>query len=213
MKQVKARRGKILLVGGPAIIHTGASRYVANLIANGFIHVIFAGNALAVHDLEQATLGTSLGMDLKSGSLVKDGHHNHLHTINRIRYYGSIQRAIDAHFIQKGIMYEAVKQRIPFVLAGSIRDDGPVPEVIADSQLAQQRMREEVHKGIDLCLMVATTLHSIATGNLLPSSVKKVVVSTDPSSVIKLVDRGTTGSINMVTDCEFFFCELARNLL
>lgn len=213
IQEIKKNQGRILLVGGPAIVHTGAAVYVSSLIKYGFINVLFSGNALATHDLEQAYLGTSLGVSITSGQLVKGGSHHHLHTINFIRYYGSIQKAIEAGIIKSGIMYEATRKQIPYVLAGSIRDDGPLPEVIIDTQIAQQKMRDEVRKGVDMAIMVATTLHSVATGNLLPAVVKKVIVDTNSLSVTKLADRGTTGSISLVTDCEYFFFQLANYLI
>ncbi len=213
MKRVKCDGGRVLLVGGPAIVHTGAAPFVARLIRDGYIHVLFSGNALATHDMEQASLGTSLGVRLIDGALMEKGYHHHLRTINRIRFYGSIEKAVAMDFITNGIMYEATKKHIPYVLAGSIRDDGPLPEVITDTQVAQKKMREEVRKGIDLALMVATTLHTVAVGNMLPASVRKVVVDANALSVIKLSDRGTTGSVGLVTDCEFFFSQLVKNLI
>ncbi len=208
MKKIKQRNGRIILVIGPAVVHTGAANYVAQIMASKFINVLFAGNALAVHDLEQSYLGTSLGIDSKTGQGVNGGHHHHLRTINMIRYYGSIEKAVAAGIISSGIMYEATKQKLPFVLAGSIRDDGPIPEVITDAQKAQQAMRQEIKKGTDLVIMVATTLHSVAVGNLLSAKVKKVFVDVNPSAAIKLSDRGTSDSISLVTDCEFFFSQL-----
>jgi len=208
MKRIKQKNGRIILVGGPAIVHTGAADHVAQIIAGKFVDVLFAGNALAVHDLERAYLGTSLGVDSKTGQSAKGGHHHHLRTINAIRYYGSIEKAVAAGIITSGIMYEVTKRKLPFVLAGSIRDDGPIPEVITDAQKAQQAMRQEIQKGADLVIMVATTLHSIAVGNLLPAKVKKVFVDINPSAAIKLSDRGTSDSISLVTDCEFFFSRL-----
>jgi len=208
MKRIKQKNGRIILVGGPAIVHTGAANYVAKIIAGKFIDVLFGGNALATHDLEQSYLGTSLGIDSKTGQGVSGGHHHHLRTINMIRYFGSIKKAVAAGTITSGIMYEATKQKLPFVLAGSIRDDGPIPEVITDAQKAQEAMRKEIQKGADLVIMVATTLHSVAVGNLLSAKVKKVFVDVNPSAVIKLSDRGTLDSISLVTDCEFFFSQL-----
>ena len=208
IKKIKQKNGRIILVGGPAIVHTGAANYVAHIIAGKFIDVLFAGNALAVHDLEQAYLGTSLGIDSKTGQGVSGGHHHHLRTINMIRSLGSIKKAVEAGIIGSGIMYEVTKQNLPFVLAGSIRDDGPIPEVITDAQKAQQAMRQEIQKGADLVIMVATTLHSVAVGNLLSAKVKKVFVDVNPSAAIKLSDRGTSDSISLVTDCEFFFSQL-----
>ena len=203
---IRTRRegGKALLVGGPAIVHTGSVEHLSRLIRKGYIHRLFAGNALATHDIEQALFGTSLGVRLDSGDIIEAGHEHHLRAINRIRRLGGIRQAVEAGELKSGIMYECVKNNVEFLLAGSIRDDGPLPEVITDMLVAQARMREQI-RDVTFCLMVATTLHSIAVGNLLPAWVKVVCVDINPSTVIKLADRGSFQTVGLVTDVEPFF--------
>ncbi len=212
MKEVRAHNGKILFVLGPAVIHTGAGRYVAELLRRGYIQVIFGGNAIVTHDIESALFGTSLGVDLKTGEQVEGGHRNHLRAINAIRSIGSLEKAIETGVLKEGITYEAMKRDVPMVLAGSIRDDGPMPGVIADMQEAQKRMRQEVQQGVEMAIMVASMLHAIATGNLLPASVRTVVVDMNPSVVTKLADRGTFQAAGLVTDAELFLRELLEAL-
>lgn len=202
---MKASGKKIALVGGPAIIHTGAVEAVASLIREGYIDVLFAGNALAVHDLEYSIFGTSLGMDLKTGELVTGGHRHHLYTINKIMNEGSIRAAVESGLVKSGIMYECIKNNVPFVLAGSIRDDGPLPDVIQNTMQAQDEMRKHItDPKFGMILMVATLLHSIAVGNLLPSHIKTVCVDINPASVTKLMDRGTSQAIGIVSDAGTF---------
>lgn len=203
LKKAAAGQGKILVVAGPAIVHTGSREHLSWLIQNHFVHVLFAGNALAAHDIEQSFYGTSLGISLEHGGSTEEGHEHHLRTINRIRRLGSIRAAVEQGVLTSGIMYECVKQQIPYVLAGSIRDDGPLPDVITDSIRAQQTMRDLV-QDVTFCLMIATTLHSIAVGNLLSSRVKVVCVDINPATVTKLADRGTFQSVGLVTDVEPF---------
>jgi lysine-ketoglutarate reductase/saccharopine dehydrogenase-like protein (TIGR00300 family) len=209
--EVHRKGGKIALVGGPAIIHTGADRALAEIIRKGYINVLFAGNALATHDIEYNLFGTSLGMDLSTGKPVTGGHKNHLYAISEIMRAGSIKKAVDQGIITEGIMYECVKNDVPFVLAGSIRDDGPLPDVITDILVAQDRMREYT-QSCSMVLMVATLLHSIAVGNCLPSYVKTVCVDINPSSVTKLMDRGTMQAIGVVSDAGTFLPLLAKQL-
>ena len=212
MKDVRAHNGKILFVLGPAVIHTGAGRYIAELLRRGYVQVIFGGNAIVTHDVESALFGTSLGVDLKTGEQVEGGHRNHLRAINAIRSIGSLEKAIETGLLKDGITYEAIKRNVPMVLAGSIRDDGPMPGVIADMQEAQKRMRNEVQQGVEMAIMVASMLHAIATGNLLPASVRTVVVDMNPSVVTKLADRGTFQAAGLVTDAELFLRELLEAL-
>ena len=212
MKDVRAHNGKILFVLGPAVIHTGAGRYVAELLRRGYVQVIFGGHAIGTHDGESALCGTSLGVDLKTGEQVEGGHRNHLRAINAIRSVGSLEKAIEAGLLKEGITYEAITRSVPMVLAGSIRDDGPMPGVIADMQEAQKRMRHEVQQGVEMAIMVASMLHAIATGNLLPASVRTVVVDMNPSVVTKLADRGTFQAAGLVTDAELFLRELLEAL-
>ena len=210
---IRTRRegGRALLVGGPAIVHTGSVGHVSQLIRQGYIHKLFAGNALATHDIEQAIFGTSLGVRLDCGDIVEAGHEHHLRAINRIRRLGGIRKAVETGQLTSGIMYECVRNNVDFLLAGSIRDDGPLPEVITDTLDAQRQMREKI-RDVTFCLMVATTLHSIAVGNLLPAWVKVVCVDINPSTVIKLADRGSFQTVGLVTDVEPFFRALASDV-
>ena len=211
MKETRAHNGNILFVLGPAVIHTGAGRYVADLIRRGYVQVIFGGNAIITHDIESALFGTSLGINLRSGEQVEGGHRNHLRAINAIRAIGSVEKAIETGLLKEGITYEATKRNIPMVLAGSIRDDGPMPGVINDMQDAQKRMREALDN-VEMAVLVASMLHAIATGNLLPATVRTVVVDINPSVVIKLADRGSFQAAGLVTDAELFLRELAEIL-
>lgn len=211
IRACRAEGKKVLIVGGPAIVHTGSAEHVAQLIREGWIQTLFAGNALATHDIEQALYGTSLGVLLTRGEAIEHGHSHHLRAINTIRRVGGIKAAVDAGVLRSGILYEAVRAGVDVVLAGSIRDDGPLPEVITDVLVAQQRMRQAIH-GVGFALMIATALHSIATGNLLPAWVKVVCVDINPATVTKLSDRGTFQTIGLVTDVEPFLRTLAAEL-
>jgi len=209
--ETRRQGGKTLLVGGPAIVHTGSDEHVCRLVREGYINVLFAGNALATHDIEQAMYGTSLGVHLDRGDLAEAGHEHHLRAINRIRRAGGIRAAVQSGILRSGIMYECVRHDVDFLLAGSIRDDGPLPEVITDTLDAQHQMRQHI-QGVTFCLMVATTLHSIAVGNLLPAWVKVVCVDINPSTVIKLGDRGSFQTVGLVTDVEPFLRSLVAEL-
>ena len=212
IKAVRERNGKVLVVAGPAVIHTGAGKHLAALIDAGYINVFFAGNAVAVHDVESALLGTSLGVCLKDGTSAPEGHMHHMLAINRIRGLGGLRQAVDAGILKEGVMHALVKNNIPFVLAGSIRDDGPLPDVITDSVEAQNAMRQGI-KGVEIALMLSTMLHSIATGNLLPARVKTICVDINPATVTKLTDRGSHQSIGVVSDVEWFLKELRSYLI
>jgi len=201
--KIKKQGGKIVLVGGPAIVHTGASDSIALLIRMGFINAVLAGNALAVHDIEYSTLGTSLGMNVQNGTLAVRGHRNHMQAINSVFKAGSIPKMVEKKVLTKGIMYECVKNKVPFVLAGSLRDDGPLPDVITDMTVAQRKYKEIV-KDAKLVIMVSTMLHSIATGNMLPADVKVIVVDISQPTVTKLMDRGTWQALGIVTDVGAF---------
>jgi lysine-ketoglutarate reductase/saccharopine dehydrogenase-like protein (TIGR00300 family) len=207
----RAEGKRVLLVGGPAIVHTGSASHVAELIRGGWIQTLFAGNALATHDIEQALFGTSLGVSIEHGEAIEHGHEHHLRAINTIRRLGGIKRAVERGVLTSGIMYECVRAGVDVVLAGSIRDDGPLPEVITDTLAAQGRMRGAI-RGVGFTLMIATALHSIATGNLLPAWVKVVCVDINPATVTKLSDRGTFQTIGLVTDVEPFLRSLAAEL-
>jgi lysine-ketoglutarate reductase/saccharopine dehydrogenase-like protein (TIGR00300 family) len=213
MRRAKQGAGKILVVAGPAVVHTGSREHLSRLIREGHVHLLFAGNALATHDIEQSFFGTSLGISLEHGGGTAEGHEHHLRSINRIRRLGGIRNAVEQGELTNGIMYECVRAGIPFVLAGSIRDDGPLPEVITDVIEAQQAMRKWIQtQGVTFCLMIATTLHSIAVGNLLPASVKTVCVDINPATVTKLADRGSTQSVGLVTDVEPFLRVLVEEV-
>jgi lysine-ketoglutarate reductase/saccharopine dehydrogenase-like protein (TIGR00300 family) len=207
----RASGGRTLVVGGPAIVHTGSGEHMCSLIREGYVNVLFAGNALATHDIEQALFGTSLGVALEHGLPVETGHEHHLRAINRIRRAGGIRQAIDAGLLTSGIMYECVRNKVDFLLAGSIRDDGPLPDVITDTLEAQREMRKLLD-GVSFCLMIATTLHSIAVGNLLPAWVKVVCVDINPSTLIKLGDRGSFQTVGLVTDVEPFLRALVQEI-
>jgi lysine-ketoglutarate reductase/saccharopine dehydrogenase-like protein (TIGR00300 family) len=211
MRRTRQAGEKILAVLGPAVVHTGSTEHVCWLIRQGYLQVLFAGNALAAHDIEQAFYGTSLGVSLARGLPAEEGHEHHLRAINTIRRLGGIAAAVAKGVLKSGIMYECIRHRIPFVLAGSIRDDGPLPEVITDVLEAQRQMREHI-RGVGFCLMVATMLHSIATGNLLPAWVKVACVDINPATVTKLVDRGSMQTVGVVTDAEPFLRALVQEL-
>jgi lysine-ketoglutarate reductase/saccharopine dehydrogenase-like protein (TIGR00300 family) len=211
MKQIRRAHGRILVVAGPGLVHTGAARYLVRLIEADYVQVIFAGNGLAVHDIESALYGTSLGVYLDKKIRASEGHEHHLWAINAVRRAGSIKQAVESGLIQSGIFYSCVKKGVDFVLAGSIRDDGPLPDVITDTLQAQEAMREKV-RGVSLALMMATTLHAIATGNLLPATVKTVCVDINPTVVTKLTDRGTFQALGLVTDVEPFLRALCQCL-
>jgi lysine-ketoglutarate reductase/saccharopine dehydrogenase-like protein (TIGR00300 family) len=211
MKRTREAGEKILAVLGPAVVHTGSVEHICELIRTGYLHVLFAGNALATHDIEQALFGTSLGVSLERGLPAEEGHEHHLRAINTMRRLGGIKAAVDKGALKSGIMYECIRHAIPFVLAGSIRDDGPLPEVITDVLVAQDAMRESI-RGVGFCLMVATMLHSIAVGNLLPAWVKVACVDINPATVTKLADRGSHQTVGIVTDAEPFLRALVNEL-
>jgi len=212
MRATRAAGQKILFVLGPAVVHTGAGRYVADLIRAGYIQVIFGGNAIVTHDVETALFGTSLGISVTTGEPVEGGHRNHLRAINAVRAVGDLCRAVEEGVITSGITYEALRHDVEMVLAGSIRDDGPMPGVITDMVQAQARMRQAL-PGVGMAIMISSMLHAIATGNLLPATVRTVVVDINPAVVTKLADRGTVQALGLVTDAELFLRELARELV
>ena len=211
LHKIRATGKRTLVVGGPAIVHTGSGEHLCELIRRGYVNVLFAGNALATHDIEQALFGTSLGIHLDRGIPAEEGHEHHLRAINRIRRAGGIRNAVESGLLASGVMYECVKNHVDFLLAGSIRDDGPLPEVITDVLVAQREMRRLI-RNVDFCLMIATTLHSIAVGNLLPAWVRVVCVDINPSTVIKLNDRGSFQTVGLVTDVEPFLRSLVLEL-
>ena len=208
--RTKEQRGKIAVVCGPAVIHTGAAPALARMIREGYVDVLLAGNAVAVHDIERQLFGTSLGMNC-AGNAISGGHRNHLYAISEIMASGSIKNAIAEGKLQGGIMYETIKKGIAFILAGSIRDDGPLPEVITDTVKAKDAM-EMALRGVDMTIMLGTMLHSIAVGNLLPSFVKTICVDINPATVTKLMDRGSAQAIGLVTDIGTFLPQLAEEI-
>jgi lysine-ketoglutarate reductase/saccharopine dehydrogenase-like protein (TIGR00300 family) len=207
MGEAKASGQKLLLVAGPAVVHTGATPHVIRLIELGYVDLLFSGNALAVHDIERSLYGTALGVHVERGLPVEAGHQHHLHAINRVRAAGGIRQAVEQGIVTEGIMHACVKHGVDYVLAGSVRDDGPLPDVVTDMVQAQLRMAENV-QGVGFALMVATMLHSIATGNLLPATCRIACVDINPSVVTKLADRGSFQAVGLVTDVEPFFMEL-----
>ena len=211
IRLAKKSGGKLLVVAGPAVVHTGAGEHFEKMIEQGYVNLLFAGNALAAHDIENALYGTSLGVYLERGALADEGHENHMRAINTIRGAGGIPQAVAAGVLRQGIMFQCVKHHVDFVLAGSIRDDGPLPDVITDVVAAQKMMRSRLD-GVTIALMMCTMLHSIAVGNLLPAHVKTICVDINPSVVTKLSDRGTFQAIGLVTDIEPFLRELTEFL-
>ena len=211
MRALRRAGQKILLVAGPALIHTGGGPYLERLIRRGYVQALFGGNGLATHDIESALYGTSLGVRLDRGTAERDGHDHHMRAINAIRHCGSIRTAVRRGLLKRGVMHACVTHGVPFVLAGSVRDDGPLPDVLTDTLQAQEAMRRQI-PGVGLALMIASTLHAIATGNLLPASVKTVCVDINPAVVTKLSDRGTFQGIGIVSDSESFLRELTRAL-
>jgi len=208
MRAIKQSGGRIVVVAGPAVVHTGAGRYLSQLIELGFVQVLFAGNALAVHDVEAALFGTALGINIETGTATEHGHEHHMRAINRVRAAGGLRQMVESGQLTSGVMKSAIDHGVDIVLAGSVRDDGPLPDVITDMIVAQQRMRVAL-SGVRMALMLSTMLHSIATGNMLPAGVRTVCVDINPAVVTKLADRGSWQSIGLVTDVESFLRELA----
>ncbi len=203
---------KVVAVAGPVVVHTGGVPGLTGLIRNGFIHVLLSGNALGVHDVEAALLGTSLGVRLADGRQEEHGHRNHMRAINAIYHCGGIAPAVESGRLRSGILYECVKNNVPFVLAGSLRDDGPLPDTITDMNAAQDAYAEHL-KGAGLVLCLGSMLHSIATGNMLPSWVKIVCVDINPAVATKVSDRGTGQAVGVVTDVGLFLDLLSRALV
>ncbi|MGO9110761.1 MAG: TIGR00300 family protein [Thermoguttaceae bacterium] len=206
-----AAGGRTAVVAGPAVVHTGSGEFLEQIIRMGYVNLLLAGNALATHDIEQALFGTSLGVYLDRGILAESGHAHHLRAINRIRRLGGIRPAVEKGELRAGVMYECVRHGVDYLLAGSIRDDGPLPDVVTDVLVAQELMREKL-RGVSFCLMIATTLHSIAVGNLLPAWVRVVCVDINPSTAIKLADRGSFQTVSLVTDVAPFLRALVDEL-
>ncbi|MCA1991224.1 MAG: TIGR00300 family protein [Coleofasciculus sp. S288] len=211
LRQLRDRGGRVVVTAGPVVIHTGGSQHLARLIREGYVQGLLGGNAIAVHDIEQSMMGTSLGVDMKRGVPVRGGHRHHLKVINTIRRCGSIAAAVEQGVLTKGVMYECVKNNVPFALAGSIRDDGPLPDTEMDLIKAQADYAKLL-EGTDMILMLSTMLHSIGVGNMTPAGVKMVCVDINPSVVTKLSDRGSIESIGVVTDVGLFLSLLVQQL-
>lgn len=199
----KQKGGKVVVVAGPAVVHTGADASLAEMIREGYVDALLSGNALAVHDVEYSLFGTSLGLNLANGTSAFRGNRNHIESINEVFKAGSLEEMVRKGHLKSGIIYECIKNDVPFILAGSIRDDGPLPGVITDSVDAQKKY-SELLKGVNVVLMLSTMLHSIAVGNLIPSTVKVIAVDITPSSVTKLLDRGSGQAIGLVSDVGSF---------
>jgi lysine-ketoglutarate reductase/saccharopine dehydrogenase-like protein (TIGR00300 family) len=211
-KRIRNEGGKIIAVAGPVVVHTGGREAFAALIRHGYIQGVLSGNALAVHDIESVLYGTSLGIDVTSGRPSREGHKNHMRAINKINLCGSIEQAVSEGVLDRGIMYELVKYKVPYCLAGSIRDDGPLPETENDMIRAQTGY-SEILEEVSYVLMLSTMLHSIGTGNMLPSWVRTVCVDINPAVVTKLTDRGSSQTIGIVCDVGLFLRALAHNLI
>lgn len=211
MRKVREAGQKVVWVPGPVIVHTGASVALAELAAEGWVDAVLSGNALAVHDIESELLGTSLGVSVSDGSVVAHGHSHHMRAINRIRSEGSIKAAVDSGVLTGGLMHSLVKNQIPYVLAGSIRDDGPLPETEMDLIVAQQQYAEQL-KDAGLVIVLATMLHGIGVGNMLPGRVPLVSVDIHPAVATKLSDRGSSHAIGIVTDVGLFVRRLLEEL-
>ncbi|GAB4210382.1 MAG: TIGR00300 family protein [Synechococcales cyanobacterium] len=211
LRQIKERQGKTVVVAGPVVIHTGGGSHLSSLIREGYVQALLGGNAIAVHDLEQNVFGTSLGVDMRRGNPVKGGHRHHLKVINTVRGYGSIRAAVEAGVIAGGVFYECIHHNVPFALAGSIRDDGPLPDTQMDLVKAQQEYTDLL-KGADMILMLSSMLHSIGVGNMTPAGVKLICVDINPAVVTKLADRGSLESVGVVTDVGLFLSLLVQQL-
>ena len=211
MRQVKAEGGKIAFVAGPVVVHSGGASYFCDLIKGGFVDVLLSGNALAVHDVERALYGTSLGVDLDAGVAVEQGHRNHMRAINTVGRAGGLRQAVEQGVLRTGIMHQLIVRDVEYVLAGSIRDDGPLPDTIMDLVVAQDRYAEAL-QGVSMVVMLSTMLHSIGVGNMLPSHVRVVCVDINPAVVTKLADRGSSQTVGIVTDVGLFLHQLATRL-
>lgn len=211
LRKIRDAGGKVVVTAGPVVIHTGGGEHLARLIREGYVQALLGGNAIAVHDIEQNMMGTSLGVDMKRGVAVRGGHRHHLKVINTVRRYGSIAKAVEAGVIHSGVMYECVRNQVPFVLAGSIRDDGPLPDTQMNLIAAQEEYAKNL-EGTEMILMLSSMLHSIGVGNMTPAGVKMVCVDINPAVVTKLSDRGSVESVGVVTDVGLFLSLLIQQL-
>jgi lysine-ketoglutarate reductase/saccharopine dehydrogenase-like protein (TIGR00300 family) len=212
IRETEREGGNVLVVAGPALIHAGAGDDLARLVREGYVDMLSAGNGFAVHDIERGLYGTSLGMDMETMEHPRKGHKHHIYTISEVIRAGGIPEAVEAGIVTEGVMYECVEAGVPYVLAGSIRDDGPLPDTITDSVEAQNAIREQAHDA-DLVLMLSTLLHSVAVGNCLPSTTRVVCVDINPATVTQLLDRGSSQAIGMVTDIGTFVPSLAEKVV
>jgi len=203
IRQTRDAGGKIAVVCGPVVVHTGGVEGLCKLIRNGYVHSFLGGNAVAVHDIEYALYKTSLGVHLETGMPAHEGHRNHMRAINMINQHGSIAKAVEANALQSGIMYELIKNGIPYALAGSIRDDGPLPDTISDMIPAQARYAELL-KDAEMVMILGTMLHGIGAGNMIPSWVRTICVDINPAVVTKLSDRGSAQTVGIITDVGAF---------
>jgi lysine-ketoglutarate reductase/saccharopine dehydrogenase-like protein (TIGR00300 family) len=212
IRSVREASQKIIVVAGPVVVHTGGASSLSRLIRAGYVQALLSGNALGVHDIEAALLGTSLGVRLRDGRQEEHGHRNHMRAINAINHCGGIKGAVEAGRLTSGIMYECVTNNVPYVLAGSLRDDGPLPDTITDMNTAQDLCAQHI-RGAGLVLCLGSMLHSIAIGNMSPSWVKIVCVDINPAVATKVSDRGTGQAIGVVTDVGLFLDHLCRALV
>jgi len=208
MKETRQAGGRIAVVAGPVVVHTGGGSYFCELIRRGYVDVLLAGNALAVHDVEQALFGTSLGVDLETGKPTEGGHRHHMRAINAIFRTGGLRQAVEMGVLRSGVMHECILRNVDYVLAGSIRDDGPLPDTVTDLVEAQDRYAAAL-EGVKLVLVLSSMLHGIGVGNMLPASVRLVCVDINPAVVTKLADRGSSQTIGVVTDVGLFLRQLA----
>lgn len=211
LRQTRAAGGRIAIVCGPVVVHTGGVEGMAKLIGEGYVHAFLGGNAVAVHDIEYALYRTSLGVHLETGTLAHEGHRNHMRAINFINHHGSIAKAVKAGGLRSGIMYELVTNNVPYALAGSIRDDGPLPDTLCD-MIEAQRTYSELLKGAALVIILGTMLHGIGAGNMIPSHVRTICVDINPAVVTKLSDRGSSQTVGIVTDVGMFLHLLSQQL-
>jgi len=212
VEETKASGGNVLVVPGPALIHTGAREALARLVSEGYVDALSTGNGFAVHDIERDLFGTSLGVNTETADHARKGHKHHIYTISEIIRAGGIPAAVEDGIVESGVMYECETNDVDYVLAGSIRDDGPLPDTITDAVEAQNAIREQAHEA-DMVLMLSTLLHSVAVGNCLPSDTRVVCVDINPATVTQLLDRGSAQAVGMVTDIGTFVPTLADELL
>jgi lysine-ketoglutarate reductase/saccharopine dehydrogenase-like protein (TIGR00300 family) len=211
MRETRARGARIAFVVGPVVVHTGGAAYFCELIRLGYVNLVLAGNALAVHDAELALFGTSLGVDLEKGNPVHGGHRHHMRAINAINRAGGLRRAVETEVLTSGVIVECVRRGVDCLLAGSIRDDGPIGDTLTDMVVAQDRYAEAL-ADVGMVIVLSTMLHGIGVGNMLPAWVPVVCVDINPAVVTKLADRGSSQTIGLVTDVGLFLHQLASRL-